>query len=538
MNIILSGAYVQGDLQVEFGKLPPAFLPVGLARLFISQIEFFKFHFPSEPLYLSLPEDFNVPSHDLQTLEEFDVIILRTDSNRSLELAIVACWENQSHCQKEPLRLLHGDTLFLGKDSVTDDVVTVHTNHALYTRARVISYDLPAFETQYCSPGSEVLSGYFAFSSGQEFIETLKTTKEIAIALGEYSQNITKLAIVSRWTWLDFGHVNTYFRSKSRFTTERSFNSLVIADGVVTKSSTSNREKILAEASWFARLPRRLALYLPALLSEVEELIDNNSSEYSLELLQAPTLAEIALFAIDNHVQWRDIWIALRRLLSDFKKAATFYSISPSEVDGLSYLYKEKTEQRLQEMTRMGFDLDKKRCCNGSQRAYSLREMVDLCYMQIKSPDIDDVAVMHGDLCFSNIFYDTRTSRIKVIDPRGYSQSGMIGCLGDSRYDLAKLYHSVAGRYDEIIAGQYYIESNEKFVNITFMKSEDDRSAMLNSFEEIILGSDSKLKLQVLSITVLLFITMIPLHADRRDRQEGFIANSYRLFALIEDYSI
>ena len=124
-----------------------------------------------------------------------------------------------------------------------------------------------------------------------------------------------------------------------------------------------------------------------------------------------------------------------------------------------------------------------------------------------------------------------------MIDPRGYSQSGMIGCLGDSRYDLAKLYHSVVGRYDEIIAGQYYIESNEKCLNIKFMKEEDHRSGMLNSFEEIVLESDSKLKRQVLAITVLLFITMIPLHSDRSDRQVGFIANPYRLFAMLKEYA-
>src|SRR5690606_40930853 len=43
-------------------------------------------------------------------------------------------------------------------------------------------------------------------------------------------------------------------------------------------------------------------------------------------------------------------------------------------------------------------------------------------------------SIMHGDFCFSNILFDSRSNRIKLIDPRGINANGEISIYGDQKY--------------------------------------------------------------------------------------------------------
>eukprot|EP01034_Spumella_vulgaris_P006135 gene6135-biopygen5401 len=53
--------------------------------------------------------------------------------------------------------------------------------------------------------------------------------------------------------------------------------------------------------------------------------------------------------------------------------------------------------------------------------------------------------VMHGDLCFSNILFDTRSDCIKLIDPRGLNFRDEPRLVGDLRYDLRTHQFALAG---------------------------------------------------------------------------------------------
>lgn len=70
--------------------------------------------------------------------------------------------------------------------------------------------------------------------------------------------------------------------------------------------------------------------------------------------------------------------------------------------------------------------------------------------------DITQFNIIHGDLCFANIMVDNTFSFIKVIDPRG--KFGDFDIYGDYRYELAKLFHSVDGKYDFIIKDLFTIK--------------------------------------------------------------------------------
>lgn len=81
MFLIMSGAYVGQELESEFGRIPPSFLPLGNRRLFQHQVALAP---QGVKVYLSLPESYVVSEIDLQWLEQNQVTIIATPDGLSL----------------------------------------------------------------------------------------------------------------------------------------------------------------------------------------------------------------------------------------------------------------------------------------------------------------------------------------------------------------------------------------------------------------------------------------------------------------------
>jgi len=139
-------------------------------------------------------------------------------------------------------------------------------------------------------------------------------------------------------------------------------------------------------------------------------------------------------------------------------------------------------------------------------------------------------------LCFSNILYDFRSKLIKVIDPRGLVDGQKKSIYGDPRYDIAKLYHSVLGHYDFIISGYYELKQFSDYELEFSTPNSSELKAMEHQFFLILSQSlkSNPSNLEIMAITILLFLSMLPLHSDRPDRQTAFLANALRLFLKME----
>ena len=193
-------------------------------------------------------------------------------------------------------------------------------------------------------------------------------------------------------------------------------------------------------------------------------------------------------------------------------------------------LYREKTLTRLNLFSQQsGLSLSDSWRYSGHPLP-SLRSIAEQCAEAIPAASQDHLQIMHGDFCFSNIFYDFRADTIRVVDPRGYVTDGYPTIFGDIRYDIAKLHHSVIGGYDSIISGVYSLEgqtSTDLIINFPQTAHLMERQA---DFRQRTFGglevSDSAAE----PISILLFLSMLPLHADRPDRQRAFLANALRLF--------
>ena len=512
----------------EFGALPPALLPVGLTRLYELQAQLFT---PLQgELYLTLPDSFDLPQWDAERLEALSFTIIRTPETMNLGSAILYALGKIGFTDR-PLKLLHGDTLLLGLDLGASDVAAVaegnegyRWGHVQLRADRSIRAVSPPDDA--LPSGSLRLCGYFGFSSAARFAEHL------AVAGGDFFHALNRQASADRLNeikpgrWLDFGHVQTFFRSRQIVTTQRSFNSLQITDTHVRKRSTVAADKLRAEARWLRDVPAPLAPFCARLLGSGE---DGESYFYDTEYEYMPTLSELYVFGRISGPAWSRILDSCRKFVEASVDAAT----GAVADNCLRRLVVDKTTDRLTAYARAaGIDLDLPTSLNGRPRP-SLRQCLK---------DITDVladcgerpSVMHGDFCFSNILYSFRTERVRLIDPRAINENGEFTMLGDCRYDLAKLMHSIAGRYDLIMAGRCAGRrvSSQEF-ELTFPpdshRTRSEEIAHATTIAGIRLNSPV-----VWASTTSLFLSMPPLHSDRPDRQATFIANALRMHAELE----
>lgn len=523
-SLILSGAYVDQELAIEFGRIPPSFLPVGVSRLYESQIKALSQH---GKIYLTLPEDFIIPHYDQKRIDHLNVNIIRVPSDLSLGNSIIYAL-NYIDTTEETLHLLHGDTLISGIDFSQTDVIAVQEESDDYSWASAdvrkdddIVLNLQSIQTESETTQTQhTICGYFCFSKSRHIIRALTRSGGSFIqGIALYSKEHPLKAVYPQ-EWYDFGHLQTYFRSRRAVTTQRAFNSLYIDDKVVRKSSDDSN-KMHDEAAWLENVPANIKPF-------TARLIDKKENSYTIEYEYAPTLSELFVFSSIGKKTWNTI------LNSCFDFLSICRTHSASDLSGSDILKRlaiDKTYERLTQYSNMtGFDIEKPLIFNGKQ-APSLKTIADEMIAHINLSSHHHASVMHGDFCLSNILYNSRARRIRIIDPRGYIPGKGSSIFGDLRYDLAKLWHSFGGLYDLIIAGHYVFDAKNLYeFDLTFSLGIHHEWVQADFLQRLPSNID---RIEIEALTVLLFVSMLPLHADRPDRQKAFIANAVRLYQFI-----
>jgi len=524
MILITSGAYVTPELTAELGKLPPTFLPVGNKRLFSLQIQTLASF--GEPIYISIPEDFQVSPYDDYLLQAHGVSVLRIPNDLTLAESILLCL-NLAGRHSDPLRILHGDTLIY--DHPVDlNTVSIGSTSSYYAWAecRFDSVGKLTFVEGLPNGGfnRDVLCGFFSFSDQCRFISALAKSKGHFISSLNLYNEETSLTPVHTNEWHDFGHAHCYYTSKHHITTQRAFNTLRITERTVVKSG-NNAKKILAEAAWFENLPTSLKLFAPRMMSSR---CDESGTDYEIERLYLSTLSELYVFGKLPVFVWERIF----RACSQFLDACAGVSAPDAALSKTQSLYLDKTLSRLEDLARQSAVNIEKTWRVNRMSVPSLTGMAELTAELI--PPIDRHSLVHGDLCFSNILYDFRTNMIQVIDPRGLDANGIVTPFGDLRYDVSKLRHSVIGLYDFIKADRYRLQSaGENNLDLEFSIT-SNKLQIMDAFSAMRLGDVMVNSIEIQAIMIHLFLSMLPLHNDRPDHQLAFIANAAMHYRQLE----
>lgn len=158
------------------------------------------------------------------------------------------------------------------------------------------------------------------------------------------------------------------------------------------------------------------------------------------------------------------------------------------------------------------------------EKYFSLKNKVEA---KIKFPK--ELVIGHGDPCFANALYNKSTKTLKFIDPKGAMEEKDLWT--NAYYDVAKLSHSVCGRYDFFNNALFDIKIENDFsysLEIPFDNSRY-RDIFRRKVEEN--GFDYW---AVRIYEASLFLSMLPLHIDNPHKVLGFILNVKSILEEIE----
>mgnify|MGYP001183831717 FL=1 len=512
MIFIPSSQYVRIEIQNEIGNLPPTFSFLQNRRLYAFQVDLLKQYWKDERIILSLPEFFEIPEVDMQRLENLKVDVFRDSPKNKLGKHL---HNFISEYKPNSIKILHGDTFFnalpLKKDTVVIGKPIESADWYMSKTSKEKDY---------------VWAGFFNISNAQLFHQSLidydfSFEKSIEEMFRKLSMKDSKTE-----HWFDFGHIEGFHKSRQRYTTERSFNNLKVNKYEVIKSS-KNKEKIKNEFNWFNSLPSHLRKFSPNVYDLVEE---SSSFSYKMNYIYGFSLSELMLFSRLNKKQWEMIVIEINLILMDQQKYLPNNSYELSE-SFIEEILESKNKGRIRKIYESGFIKEESAIFLNDQDLGTLNEIV-IFLNDLISKNEAIPSFIHGDLCFSNIIYKARGNTLKFLDPRGIA-SGEIP-IGDQRYDLAKLSHSIFWGYDRVISGEALFKKSGNCFN-------KSNKVFINDNQEIIkdlIKSNNELKIllreDIQALTSLLFISMIPLHADSIERQESLLGIGLDIFSKLK----
>jgi hypothetical protein len=521
IGLIASGAFLSDGLSAELGRIPPCLVPLGNDHLLYHQHSAIRNL--ADRLFVSLPEGFDLNPTDQKRIEELGIEILYSDPTLKIGESL-ANSINSIGLYDHELLILYGDTLISGVVSFPSDAVSVHPSWGEYSWAELGRVFGPRSD-QYLDM---TLSGVFSFSSVPQLLRSIVRAKgDFLDAICLYNKAV-EVQLINTGDWFDFGHVQTYFHSTGLVTTQRGFNSLQIGKREVLKAS-HNCRKMKAEAGWFNDIPAHMATFTPAFLGEREV---NGTFGYATANTYLSTLASLAVFGDLKTTTWNNILGACAEFLRECRKVAP---AEPLHLSADQY-FGSKTTARIEEFSRSEAGSRMLSCRRIDGRAVPpISEILDMTNEIIRKTNHGYECMVHGDFCFSNIFYDFRSTSIKVIDPRGELPDGTRSIYGLQSYDIAKLAHSIIGGYDLIIANYIRCEILDGTMSTDTAFLESTRWQRLGE-----VFADSEIvaihSMQTLNaMLVHLFLSMLPLHADRPDRQAAMLAMAYKFHRSIGD---
>jgi hypothetical protein len=519
--LITSGTYIGDEMQSEFGRIPPAFLPVGSKYLIQHQLQNIG---QRTRIYLSLPTDFILSVVEQQVLDKSAVCILRVDPEISLGFSVFQSILDID--TENTLEILHGDTLCKLTEVSNQNIVSIGHPSGNYkwgiveTSRGHVDRIYDGVDSDFLTESTTILSGYFCFSESKRLVRCLAQNNfSFTLAVNQYSQEMPVLVSRDLET-LDLGHPKTFFASRKQLASARSFNFLSIGDHCVTKrGAPGQQDKLEAEANWFRNLPSELQPF-SARLIEVNG--DPQIGHYSTLYSNFPTLSDLYL-ARTSPLLWGKVLDSCQSFLNIASEHRHTNITSP-----IHWLVIDKLRERIGGYPEF-LPNDETILTINNTKIGTLKEIVVKLENIVNSARPREANLMHGDFCFSNILYDTRSDRILLIDPRGIV-NGKQTLFGDIRYDISKLGHSIVGRYDQIVGGQL-IAKQPKFGSFVFSVPPNEQSDWLEvQFFKLCAGGVPFDDEVVSAATVSLFLSMIPLHSDSPVRQTTFFANALRLY--------
>lgn len=388
---------------------------------------------------------------------------------------------------------------------------------------------------------NKLIIGLFCINDINYFFNMFKLIDENLSKIDSFYKAIYLYSIKYKFeyikvnSWIDIGHIENYKIAKTKVAA-RSFNFVSIDEkrGILTKKS-NNKNKLIDEINWYLKMPNRLQYLLPRIY---EYSLDKNNPYVKMEYYGYHTLHEYLLYGNLSKEKWINIFEQLLFIMSDMQ---SFKKIDNKEkfIKAIDEMYIKKTIERLKLLeNKKEFNVffSNNVIING-KKYMSLNEYIDILPIlvnKILKQNIEKYfSIIHGDLCFTNILTESTYNFMKVIDPRG--RFGDFSIYGDYRYELAKLLHTLEGKYDYIIEDMFRVKIENNKIDIKIYSKND---YIYDIFKDVFKEKLSDIA-AIRLIEGTLFLSMIPLHCDYLNRQYAMLATGIKLINyVLEENSI
>lgn len=325
---------------------------------------------------------------------------------------------------------------------------------------------------------------------------------------------------------VDIGIIGNFIQCITGNFDSRYFNSLKGNEYTLVKSS-SNKRKIKAEYTFYHLLPEDMKFWfvMPFDYRETEE-----NASYTMERLHMTDLAIKYVHGSIDEIEFE--WLMDKYFYffqcrhtktcsdSDYKKTADALYVDKvnERIANLKTLPQYKKIKMLLEAT-ADADIDLL-----VKKYFRLKDRIESgkAYPH-------EAAIGHGDPCFANALYNKSTRTLKFIDPKGALTENELWT--NPYYDIAKLSHSVCGRYDFFNNALFEIKIDDQFsykLEIPF-----DNSRYIEIFKKKA-EENGYDYLSVRLYEASLFLSMLPLHIDNPHKVFGFILNVKNILEEIE----
>lgn len=325
---------------------------------------------------------------------------------------------------------------------------------------------------------------------------------------------------------VDIGNIGNFIQCITGNFDSRYFNSLKGNEYTLVKSS-SNKKKIKAEYTFYHLLPEDMKFWFVMPFDYRE---NEGSAQYTMERLHMTDLAIKWVHGSMDETEFED--------LMD-KYFFFFRSRHARECSGEEYLriadslYSEKVIARIRDLKKMpeykklkglleisgGTDMD-----SLAEKYFRFKDTIEK-----RTSFPRQLVIGHGDPCFANALYNKSTKTLKFIDPKGALTEDELWT--NPYYDIAKLSHSVCGRYDFFNNDLFEIKIDSAFsynLEIPF-----DNEKYKEIFKKKVLENGFDY-LSVRLYEASLFLSMLPLHIDNPHKVFGFILNARNILEEIE----
>ena len=487
MILITASSFCSIDLCNVFGDIPPVFLPAGNKLFLERQLKSIRSNF-SDDIFLSLPANYKLTDYQEKIIKLNSINIIRLPIGLSLRSAVSSCISKIKR-PNEMLRILHGDTYIENFPKYSDSLTVAKSISRFY----------------FSQTDNLCWSGYFSFkdiSYLEELLDTSNTFEE-AVKIYIAKKNVKMLETDD---WIDYGNYHSFEQGRLKFLQSRYFNDVTVAKHTIHKKS-KDLKKLDDELTWYDSIPDQLKSFTPKTWKSTE------SDGYFLDLVYGVPLNEWIISVADPKYSIETIITNIKNYLEASRSVKGMAS-SIHDKNTIKYLAFKKPIDRIDNIKKEVFDLINDRISLNVTKS-DLKDIISHCYDYSLANTNDDIGCLHGDLCASNIIFDFYRNRLHVIDPRGGK------ALGDIRYDIAKIYHSLIGGYDDILASRYEYKNNKLIIN----NSKIQNSLSLWIKDDFFGHSTKAIK----KLCATLFISMIPLHSDDLERQAALLINGINL---------